>query len=489
MRFSLKVIAIGVCLAIVLVVSYQAYWLRSFFQKEYEKLEASVTLAMRMADLNELSQRIGSVQQQVVEQMDGVRKAERSGKTVYLVDNVDQVTAASSKYMDITYVDEDTLLVVNPPDVVVRIKNEQGEVNMWNDLDVMNASVQWGFHAALDSLRPIHLVDFDSLLQVELSRQHIQMPYKLLYADEAKGEVLDSLLSPAFQDKQTRMYSLAISEDQRYAYRLYLDNPRWHVFKSMGGLVLVSLLMLAVLIISYIYLLKIISRQKTIDEMKSDFTNNMTHELKTPISIASAAIEGIRRFGLGDDPEKREEYLAISHEQLSNLNSLVEQILTMSVEERKNLKLQLVDVSLQQLFVAVKRKFLLRADKRIHFETTIDPIDLSILADKIHLANILSNLVENAIKYSGEEATIQLSAYQEGNDTLLEVADKGIGIPASALPRLFDKFYRVHTGNIHTVKGYGLGLYYVKTMVGKHGWRIEVESKEGQGTRFILTIP
>jgi signal transduction histidine kinase len=246
--------------------------------------------------------------------------------------------------------------------------------------------------------------------------------------------------------------------------------------------------MIALLIVSYIYLLKIILRQKTIDEIKSDFINNMTHELKTPIAITYAAVDSLQNFGMADDPKKRDEYLTISREQLMYLNSLVEQILTMSVEERKNLKLSTENISLTEEFENQKNKFYLNNTKPVFIDIDVNPEYLIIVADRLHFGNIISNLIENAIKYSDKSVHIKLSAYRKDNKTIISVTDNGIGIPGNALDKIFDKFYRVSTGNIHNVKGYGLGLFYVKTIVEKHCWEISVESEEGKGTCFKITI-
>jgi len=274
--------------------------------------------------------------------------------------------------------------------------------------------------------------------------------------------------------------------DPDLSYYLYMKNPKWYIFKDMWGLVTVSVLMVILLIITYVYLIKIILRQKTIDEIKGDFVNNMTHELKTPISVTYAAVDALQNFGLGEDPVKRNEYLNISREQLMYLNRLVEQILTMSVEERKNLRLTLENINIADEFESQKNKFLLNASKPISFVIDVEPDNLSVNADKLHFTNIIGNLIENAVKYSKDSVEIKLSAYQSGDKTIISVSDNGIGIPNGSLDKIFDKFYRVSTGNVHDVKGYGLGLSYVKTIVEKLGWKIKVESSLGKGTCFKI---
>lgn len=489
MRFNLKIIAFVVLVSLIGVIIYQAFWLKNFYDAQYSKLETSVVSAMSMANLDELGMRIGDIQLDALSKIKGLRKEIRNGQTIYVLEKEDK---RGNAFLDSLpgskQVDEDSILILNPPDVVVRIKNENGKANMWNDASAMSLSVQQGFHRVLDSVRPVNLFRFDSLLQVSFSRMDIRIPYYLEYVDCSGNHVIENIRSqtPDTPTSSYRLFTFSTDENDLLEYRLYLYQPAFAVFKSMGGLVIASILMVFLLLISYLILLRIILRQKSVDEIKSDFTNNMTHELKTPISVAYAAIDALQNFGIAEDVQKREEYLSISKEQLTNLNGLVEQILTMSVEERKNIKIMPSDVSLKELFCSVKDKFSVNPSKPVEFHLSIIPESLTVKADRIHFVNLMNNLVENAIKYSYEKVHIDLSAYMVGSKCVISVGDNGIGINASATLRIFDKFYRVPTGNIHNVKGYGLGLSYVKTIVDRHGWQIDVESTPGKGSLFKI---
>ena len=226
--------------------------------------------------------------------------------------------------------------------------------------------------------------------------------------------------------------------------------------------------------------------------MKSDFTNNITHELKTPIAVAYAATDALLNFHQADNPTKRERYLRICQEQLQHLSGLVEQILSMSMERRKTFRLHLEEVRLKEILPPLIEQHKLKADKPVRISLQITPEELIVTADRTHLTNMLSNLLDNAVKYSLEHADIAVSCRlcQENEETYTEicVSDCGIGIARECLPHIFDKFYRVPTGNRHEVKGYGLGLFYVKTMIEKHGGTIRVTSEPGKGSRFILRL-
>ncbi|MDR0232662.1 MAG: HAMP domain-containing histidine kinase [Dysgonamonadaceae bacterium] len=331
---------------------------------------------------------------------------------------------------------------------------------------------------------------YSNFLQIELIRKGIALESFVEKINLEENTIVESTQSNISQRNRFdfRQYVFPFDSEGIYAYRLNLKQPELFVLKQMSGILTGSVLMIVLIIFSYFYLYRIILRQKSLDEIKSDFINNMTHELKTPISVAYAATDALLNYGMMEDPTKRNQYLQISKEQLSRLSSLVEQILTMSVEERKNLKLVPETINLSELFLHLKNQYLLNVDKKIIINIDVEPENIIIEADKIHFPNMIGNLIENAVKYSGESVEINLSAKENNGKITISVKDNGIGIPPASLPKIFDRFYRVSTGNIHNVKGYGLGLHYVKTIVEKHGGKIFVKSKEGVGSEFVIEI-
>ncbi len=492
MQLRFKVIAFFILLSLIIIAAYQSYWLINFHREQYQKFRVSVYNAMNFADLNELGMRVSDVQLASIMRHKYTQREEHDDKVLYTLQQ-----GNSELKMEVDTDEKDPFspspdsVEVKPPEVIVRIVNDGKKSHMWNDFTVMHYFFQQGFHREIDPILPIHFARYDSLLRSELIRQGIHSPYIIQHIDCFHERVLDTLPTDASISDSARYeaFPLSISETDDFEYRLYLPQPRLYVLKGMSGLVAVSFLMIVLLIISYLYLLRVILRQKTLDELKSDFTNNMTHELKTPVAVAYAATDALQHFGMGDDPVKRSEYLAVTKEQLDNLNNLVEQILTMSMEERRNLKLVPEEIVIRLLFSSIVHKFELHASKSVTFHTMVEPEYLTVSADKIHFRNILDNLVENAIKYSGEYVNITLSAIRHDKQIIISVKDDGIGIPANAISRLFDKFYRVPTGNIQDVRGYGLGLHYVKTIVDKHNWKITVSSTPGKGSTFNIIIP
>lgn len=370
-----------------------------------------------------------------------------------------------------------------------------------NSITNMAAYIQRGMHSGLDIFIEPSFATYDSLLNARLREMDIDIRYRLqylysgydaydrwLYTDTlATGGTSGYIPGP-----DAVSYQYAFSSSEHDVYRLTTEPLGNLVLRQMAGILTTSLVILLILGFSFWYLIRTILRQKTLEEMKSDFTNNITHELKTPIAVAYAATDALLNFHQADDPGKRERYLRICQEQLSRLGGLVEQILSMSMERRKTFRLRLEEIRLADLLPSLVELHKLKADKPVHITLDIIPEDLTVTADRTHLANIVSNLLDNAVKYSRDRADITVRCRHTETDgrtwVEINVADHGIGIARDRQPHVFDKFYRVPTGNLHEVKGYGLGLFYVKTMVEKHGGTVEVKSEPDKGSEFIVRI-
>lgn len=263
-----------------------------------------------------------------------------------------------------------------------------------------------------------------------------------------------------------------------YAYISPLTN---NILREMGGVIITSALIALALTFGFWYLLHVIASQRTIEEMKDDFTNNMTHELKTPIAIAYAANDSLLQFPDPQDEERTKKYLTAALDQLSKLSGLVENILAMSMERRKHLTMAKEKIRLRDFLANIIEQQKLKADKPCDIILECQG-DATVEADPSHFSNVIGNLIDNSIKYSGESVSIIIKADANG----MYVADNGIGIPDKSLPEIWSKFYRVPHGNRSDVRGYGIGLFYVKSIIDKHGWSIGVESKSGKGSKFTI---
>ncbi len=246
-------------------------------------------------------------------------------------------------------------------------------------------------------------------------------------------------------------------------------------------------LILFLTIIFFFYSMYIILRQKRLSDMQKDFINNMTHEFKTPISTINVSADVFINHPDIQQNERLSKYANIIKEQNNRLNMQVEKVLQIAALDKDNLKLKIEPLDLNEILASVLKSNEIKInEKKGQLYTSLISQSLPIKADKVHLTNILHNLLDNAIKYSKEKPEITVNTKIENNKILLEIADKGIGIPKEHQAKIFNKFYRIPTGNVHNVKGFGLGLYYVKNICDAHNWKIKLTSEKEQGT--LITI-
>ncbi|GAB2567933.1 hypothetical protein GCM10027190_17120 [Spirosoma areae] len=265
--------------------------------------------------------------------------------------------------------------------------------------------------------------------------------------------------------------------------------PTFYLLRRMSWLLGSSVLLLVLTTGCFLFMLATILRQKKLSEVKNDFINNMTHELKTPIATVTAAVEALQHFGALSDPQRTQTYLTISQTNLQRLADLVEKVLTLAVEEKKELALNPEWIKPSELIHQILSNYHLKFDKPVEFDVDVDPVDEPVWIDRFHMANALNNLIDNAIKYAQESVVIRVSSRKHEHVWRLSVKDNGIGIPKAYQSAIFDRFFRVPTGNLHPVKGFGLGLSYARQVIEKHGGLIDVVSEPGEGSEFILLIP
>jgi two-component system phosphate regulon sensor histidine kinase PhoR len=328
----------------------------------------------------------------------------------------------------------------------------------------------------------INFTRLDSIFTNQLSKKGIKTPHYLVLLEKnikvgESNKAKDIELSLFSNSKST-----FLRPDQNL--RAYYKDPTIQALKKSSTGILLSLLLSISVIFCLIYLLKIISTQKELAEIKNDLINNITHEFKTPIATISTAVEAIESFNVVNNKEKTKQYAAISAFQLKKLHQMVEKLLETATLDSESLMLQKEPTNIVDLIAKIAKKFKLLTKKDIKFTTNIDSKILKI--DLFHFENAISNLVDNAIKYGGDSIEINLNSVL--NVTEISVADNGKGIDKSHQERIFDKFYRVPKGNTHDVKGFGIGLYYSQKIIGKHNGSINVSSSF-DNTIFKLQIP
>lgn len=261
----------------------------------------------------------------------------------------------------------------------------------------------------------------------------------------------------------------------------YISPLSGYIFTRMAGIIITSAAILILMSFLIWYLLHWVGRLRSIEQMKDDFTHNMTHELKTPVAVAYSAADSMLRYYDQSDEQRNKKFLTIIMQRLNFLSGMIENILSMSMERFKTMQLNIEKARLKPIVEEVVGMIEMKADKQVKIKVDIAE-DAEISTDPLHFGNVISNLLDNAVKYSDD--AVEIGIY--GNNHEISISDNGIGISKENLPYIFDKFYRVTEGDRYEVGGYGLGLYYVKQIVEMQGWSISVISEENKGTTFTI---
>jgi two-component system phosphate regulon sensor histidine kinase PhoR len=333
--------------------------------------------------------------------------------------------------------------------------------------------------------------------------------------DDVKFEFGIATVTAGFMEKQSKNFVNVYNENnpKNYPYSVALNSPSGSetenlspnevlivivinyqsmVFESLW-LPIISAIVFTLLIMTAFYLtVRTMLRQKKLSEIKNDFINNMTHEFKTPLATISLAVDALRNDKVVNDKEKMSYFSTIIKEENKRMNRQVETILKAALLDKQEVQLLLRPVHAHQIIKDVVENFTLQLEeKNGKAELLLNAENDFIDADEVHFSNLINNLIDNAIKYSKEDQppVIRIATESTPKSFVIIIEDNGIGMNKETVKRVFEKFYRAHTGNIHNVKGFGLGLSYVKTMVEAHGGEIKVDSVLGKGSTFTIEIP
>ena len=480
MKLPSRHIIILLIVSLTALFGYQVYWLSGLYKSRYQSDESLINVSLQMADFAEIMERV---------------KTLRSEGDLHGSVTIAQGWSNAGKQ---TKVRTDSVVVNNDGTRTIKvttIKTEKSEDSISASASSyavsspgeMSSAYQIGLHQGIDNISKPNPAVLDSILMERLASYEVNAPHRLLMLSgvDTLAVVSTQGYTPSSRAKD---FDLSYGEEgEGKIYRLTMEPLTLVILRKMAGVIAASLVLFLILAFSFWFLIHTMLKQKSLEEMKSDFTNNITHELKTPVAVAYAANDALLNFDAGNDPEKRREYLEISQGQLEKLEGMIEQILSMSMESRKTFELRRETIELEPLLQKLSEQHRLSAGKPCDIHIDVEK-GLVLDADRFHLSNILSNLIDNAIKYSGSSVRIDITAKATDEGTEIRVRDNGIGIAPDKQKHIFDKFYRVPTGNVHDVKGYGLGLYYAKTMAEKHGGAIEVSSTPGKGSEFVLSL-
>ncbi len=339
----------------------------------------------------------------------------------------------------------------------------------------------------------VHILD--SLIKKELSRNGVETEVAFAVSGKNSPEFIfinDTNYKEKLSSTNYRysLYPSDLNDPKENVLLLYFPSDYRIIYRANAWFITISVLFVVLTILSFIYFRRTILNQRKLSEVKNDFINNMTHEIKTPIATISLVTEVLLDPYAKLDENGEKEYLNIIKDENNRLQNLVEQILQRVKLEENNFKLQNEAINIHEVIEksANNIKFILtrRNGKIIQKLNAEDPV---VYGDKMHITNIIYNLIDNAYKYTPENPVIELSTQNLNDGIEITVKDNGIGIAKSEQDKIFEKFYRVSTGNIHNVKGYGIGLSYVKHVVELHEGSIRVESELGKGSKFIIFLP
>ena len=271
---------------------------------------------------------------------------------------------------------------------------------------------------------------------------------------------------------------------------LYFPNEKRYVLNQLWLLLLISIILFIVIILSFYFSIHTINRQKKLSVMKNDFINNMTHEFKTPISTISLACEALKDSDIKKSESLYDNYIGVINDENKRLSSMAEQILQTAIMDKGQLKLNEEELNIHELIkAAIDSKNIQVESKKGKLQSNLLAFNTQVVGDKIHLTNVIINLLDNAIKYNLSYPEININTVNRNGSVLIKIKDNGIGINSSDQKKIFEKLYRVHTGNLHDFKGFGLGLSYVKAIVEMHKGDVSVESELGNGSIFTIKLP
>lgn len=295
-----------------------------------------------------------------------------------------------------------------------------------------------------------------------------------------------------YEKGSTYGVSILADNEGRSKYQLYLSFPNKskYLFSSLFGITILSILFTIVIIAAYFSAINQLIKQKQISEIKTDFINNMTHEFKTPIATINLALDAIRNPKVIGDPEKVARYLQMIKDENRRMHAQVENVLRISKLERRELDIEKEGMDVHEIIeTALDHVSLIVQDRGGEIKMHLNALRTNALLNEFHFTSVLVNILDNAIKYSVDSPKIDIYTENIKDYILIKIQDKGVGMSKSAQKRIFEKFYREHTGDLHNVKGHGLGLAYVQQIIEDHNAQIYVESEKGIGSTFIIKLP
>lgn len=501
----LKKIYLGIAVALLLMLFYQGYLL----VRQYQLLQAKMYEVV-LNSYNELNDRYTNATVTIkpfvaYNKVDNILKDSSIGMRTIIRKN-GPITSSSMGSIDSIRVfkQRDSVIELTVKDFNYSIQDLNINPNSIKSIEVRNNGVRICDTCKDDHVKAVLIkvtIDAEkytdkierSYNSIDTILSNLYAPYKDIFSYEfALGDISgDSTIyyqGSFTHDTPEPFFKKSVGTREPLMFYLFAKMNLWYWVKHILFGIIISLILCSAIYYLFTQLKHIIDSQKKLDMMKTDFINNMTHEFKTPIATVSLALESIQNFGVRNQPEKMDEYLNIAQGELRKVNSMIEQVLNISKDSE--FKLQLSEVDLQELVEESILQMRTIGDK--HNASILMKVENEIpimLLDKFHLNNVFVNLIDNSFKYKRVDPIIHITLKREEDYVKIYFRDNGKGIPQQYISHIFDNFFRVPSGNIHNVKGFGVGLSYVSKIIHEHKGSITVSSEENQFTEFIISLP
>ncbi|MER3465309.1 MAG: hypothetical protein C4329_13770 [Chitinophagaceae bacterium] len=467
----IKLLPILMGVTILAIVAFQVYWLRKAYEREKRTLEIRTNIAFRETVVSLQATKL---------KLD--KFTADSGKKEFKISinkhdrpDIDgDEPMPPRKVFSMVNVLRQKMMDTSAKQILI-VKGDTSKLNRnsWQRNRLMQ------FLVDVDSLQDsIKVKEIIPAYNKRLEEQNIDVPFSINRYTPANANNIE-----------TKFNEAVIGIRNPIIYKLELGNTFPYLIKKIVTPIIFTLFLIAITVVSFSLVYRSLLNERKLAEIKNEFISNITHELKTPIATVSVAIEALRSFNASIDPEKTKEYLAISANELQRLSLLVDKVLKLSMFEKKEIELKYELLDIKALSDEVTSSMRLQFERHNAQVNVHTEGDMHLEGDRLHLVSVLFNLFDNALKYSN--GSPQINVLVKGNDSTLSLimSDNGIGVPEEYREKVFEKFFRVPTGNLHNAKGYGLGLSYVAHVIEKHGGTISLAANEHNGSDFIINLP
>tara|TARA_R110002050_G_scaffold74772_5_gene160232 strand:+ start:44669 stop:46246 length:1578 start_codon:yes stop_codon:yes gene_type:complete len=508
-------------LSLIGIISVQAYYINDSLQNEKERFKYNVKKSLSYVS-NTIEDREFDEYFERYQRLDKEKKADSSIVSQLFIyqrnNNTNETLFYTHGVLEENFKYSSSLLDAGIDDDTFKIKKYTGnsKIEIFNNSDLKDRDFQQSPITRIINSGPILESDkkyFEKNFKQVLKRKPIykrvsEQEIKKLLSKKLKendigidyefaiysNDLATKVQSDNFENNLKSTFSTPIfyDDNNQTPYKLLVNFPGdgKYILSSVIKMILLSVVFTLIIIIAYTSSLYQLMKQRKISEIKTDFINNMTHEFKTPIATINLALDSIKNPKIIGDKDKVLRYLNMIKEENKRMHAQVENVLRISKLEKNELNISKDRVKLHDLILdAITHVELIVEDRQGYIKTFLNADKSSVLANETHFTNVIVNILDNAIKYSPNAPKIEVYTENIGNNIILKIKDHGSGMSKAALKRVFEKFYREHTGNIHNVKGHGLGLAYVKRIVDDHQGHVSAESEKDNGSTFIIKLP